>query len=261
MPLQRDHILSARDGAPVGIQNPDGRADILLICEHASNRIPAALDNLGLDDPALQSHVAWDPGALSVAQMLSDKLDATLIFANFSRLVYDCNRPPDCPDAMPAKSEVFAIPGNENIPAPQRAARIREVYQPFATAVSGEILRRIAQNTPPVIITIHSFTPLYFGKTRDVKLGILHDTDRKLADAMLAVPGDFTAQRNQPYGPQDGVTHTLKLHALPNGLLNVMIEVRNDLIATPSAQKNISDILFHMINQALKALKTEGAHA
>ncbi len=256
-----DHILNAQDGAPVDIRNPEGRADILLICEHASNRIPAALNDLGLTDNTRQSHVAWDPGALKLAEILSDRLDATLIFARFSRLVYDCNRPPDCTDAMPAKSEVFAIPGNTDIPAPQRAARIEEVYQPFATAISTEISQRVAQNTPPVIITIHSFTPLYFGKARDVELGILHDTDSKLADAMLDIPCDLTCRRNQPYGPQDGVTHTLKLHAHPNGLLNVMIEIRNDLIATSHAQNKVADILFHMITRALKTIKTEAAHA
>jgi len=97
-------------------------------------------------------------------------------------------------------------------------------------------------------------------------MGVLHDEDATLADAMLAIPSTMEVQRNQPYGPEDGVTHTLKLHAIPNGLLNVMIEIRNDLIATVADQKKVADELSLVISQALVALRleaptTEATHA
>ena len=100
-------LLGDDDGLPVQIVNPDGQADILLICEHASNRIPASLGSLGLDAKVRESHVAWDPGAREVAIIMAERLDAPLILQRFSRLVYDCNRPPDAPSAMPVGSAML----------------------------------------------------------------------------------------------------------------------------------------------------------
>jgi len=259
-------ILSASDGAAYATDNPAGPSAVLLVCEHASKHIPDSLDNLDLDARTANSHVAWDPGAVAVAGHLSSSLDAALIRATVSRLVYDCNRPPEAPGAMPAKSEIFPIAGNQNIGAEEKAARVNEIYVPFTNAIRDEISGRTAAGRATVLVTIHSFTPIYFGEKRKVELGILHDIDATFADAMLAIPSTMEVQRNQPYGPDDGVTHTLKLHALPNGLLNVMIEIRNDLIATEGDQKKVADELSDMISQALDAVQlptptTEATHA
>lgn len=250
-------LLNMADGEPFTVTNPNGASPVLLICEHASSTIPEALANLGLDAPAAKSHVAWDPGAMAVSEALSQSLNATLISARFSRLVYDCNRPPEATGAMPSKSEVFLVPGNRDIPPEQRAARIHEIYEPFVSAIKAEISKRSAT----VLVTIHSFTPIYYGEKRKVELGILHDQDATFADAILNASTTLNMHRNQPYGPADGVTHTLKLHALPNNLLNVMIEIRNDLIATPDDQRKVADELSSMIIQALETLQVEASHA
>lgn len=265
-PTKRTPLLSISDGEAFEIVNPGGASAVLLVCEHASKFIPASLENLGLDAQTANSHVAWDPGALSVAKHLSTTLDASLIAATVSRLVYDCNRPPEAAGAMPAKSEIFPIAGNRNIPPGEKTARITEVYVPFTNAIQNAIAARTEAGRTTVIVTIHSFTPIYFGEKRKVELGVLHDQDATLADAMLAIPSTMKVQRNQPYGPDDGVTHTLKLHALPNGLLNVMIEIRNDLIATNGDQKKVAKELSDMISQALDTLRlstptTETSHA
>jgi hypothetical protein len=42
--------------------------------------------------------------------------------------------------------------------------------------------------------------------------------------------------RNYPYGPADGVTHTLKKHGLTREIANVMLEIRNDLISDDAGQ-------------------------
>ncbi len=233
------------------LHNADGNGQVLLVCEHAANRVPAALDNLGLDEATRLSHIAWDPGALAVAQEISYLLDARLVASTVSRLVYDCNRPPEAPGAMPERSEVFDIPGNQNLSDTEKAARVATVYEPFRTLLADTIASFPA---PPVLVTIHSFTPVYQGKQRDVEIGILHDSDTRLADAMLELAPKHTemnTRRNDPYGPEDGVTHTLKLHALPNGLLNVMIEVRNDLIATTEQQKSVGKMLAELVADAL----------
>ena len=107
-----------------------------------------------------------------------------------------------------------------------------------------------------MIVTIHSFTPIYNGKPRAVELGILHDEDRWLADRMLDAATEaplYKTERNQPYGPEDGVTHTLKLHGLANGLHNVMIEVRNDLIRDDVGQGVVADYLTGLLQSSLEA--------
>ncbi|MFN6983321.1 MAG: N-formylglutamate amidohydrolase, partial [Rhizobium oryzihabitans] len=107
-----------------------------------------------------------------------------------------------------------------------------------------------------VVVTIHSFTPVYHGKFREVQIGILHDTDSRLADAMLsdAEGSALTVRRNDPYGPEDGVTHTLRLHALSDGLLNVMIEIRNDLVANEQDQSAIAGFLNELMGKALSSI-------
>lgn len=249
------HILALSDGAPFTTVNLNGSSAVLLVCEHASKYIPKSLNNLDLDDHTANSHVAWDPGALAVSEMLSSSLDAGLIYANISRLVYDCNRPPDATGAMPVQSEIYPIKGNIGLSDKAKAARIAEVYVPFTKAIASQIATRSVAGMPTVIVTIHSFTPVYFGETRGVELGILHDKDAELADAMLALPCDFDVRRNQPYGPEDGVTHTLKIHALEHGLLNVMIEIRNDLVATKAGQITVTNCLSNMITGALDSLE------
>ena len=247
--------------SPVALVNAEGGAPLLLICEHASNRIPEEMGDLGLGPEARESHVAWDPGALGVARHLAHMLDAPLVHSTVSRLVYDCNRPPEAPDAMPAQSEIFAIPGNAGLDSAERARRTQAYYLPFRKAVAE---RLDAFPSPPALVTVHSFTPVYHGRRRDVELGILHDEDSRLADALLQSAAAHTGlrtRRNEPYGPADGVTHTLREHALPRALANVMVEIRNDLIDTPARQEKLAGQLAAALREALSALPGPGGEA
>ncbi len=222
--------------------NPNGSSSVVLVCEHASHEIPASFHKLGLSAEASKSHAAWDPGAKAVAERLSVALDAVLISATVSRLVYDCNRPPDAVDAMPTRSEVIDIPGNVGLGPRNKVERIQTYYEPFRQA----LVDRIARTETPVVVTIHSFTPIFHGEKREVEIGVLHDADSRLADSMLncaALHTQASVQRNQPYGPKHGVTHTLKEHAIPNGYLNVMLEIRNDLIRTRPEQHAMADMI------------------
>ena len=252
-------LLTREDGDPVALENIDAGGAILLVCEHASHRLPARMGTLGLSPDALESHIAWDPGALAVSRLLSDALDATLVYQRFSRLVYDCNRPPDSPGAMPAISEIYEIPGNAALSGAERLARTAAIYNPFRQSLSDLVATRMADGRPPVIVTLHSFTPVYHGIRREVEVGILHDNDSRLADAMLAAAGDdapFLTLRNEPYGPQDGVTHTLIEHGVRNGLRNVMIEIRNDLIATQDGQRVMAVYIGDLLGKALATVRS-----
>ncbi len=249
-------LLSPADGPPVEVLNAQGSSEVIIVCEHAANRIPRALCSLGLAAQALESHIAWDPGAAEVARQLAARLDAAAILQRFSRLVHDCNRPSGSADAMPTRSEAFEVPGNRGLTATARKARSDAIYAPFHEAVSDLIDRRLEAGRQPALVTIHSFVPRYHGRPRKVELGILHDSDPRLAEAMLrlASEGEFDARRNEPYGPEDGVTHTLKQHGIPRRLLNVMIEIRSDLIADRRSQTAMAERLAGWLTEALDGL-------
>src|SRR6478735_12142492 len=183
-------VLSKAEGSCVAVERPDGRSPVFVVCEHASNLLPSRYGNLGLSDEALSSHIAWDPGALAIARGLSASLDATLVSQRFSRLIYDCNRPPESPGAMPELSEIYEIPGNRGLSTAEREARTRALYIPFHDRIETLVKERAARGQPTVLVTIHSFTPVYNGKPRAVELGILHDEDARLADRMLAAAAD-----------------------------------------------------------------------
>lgn len=246
------------DPGTVEIVNADGAGSVLLLCEHASNHIPARYDGLGLDDAAARSHAAWDPGARDLSLLLSNALDAPLVASRVSRLVYDCNRPPEAASAMPEKSEVIEIPGNRDLSDAERARRVDEIYRPFCAAVSDLIDRRKRLGRPTALVTVHSFSPVWFGQPRAVEIGLLHDSDARMADIMLRAAGHLLGgrkvARNQPYGPEDGVTHSLKLHGLAQDLPNVMIEIRNDLLTTPEAVAGIAQELHGLLVPALSGL-------
>ncbi len=238
----------------VEVINPSGRGPFIFVCEHASNAIPGRYQQLGLDDKTIASHAAWDPGALATAVHLSRHFDSPLVAGTVSRLVYDCNRPPSSTTAITASSEAFDIPVNAELTEQQRNERIETVYLPFRETLTRVIDQGVSQGTDPAIVTLHSFTPLYHGKPREVELGILHDDDSRLADKLLANAARHTTlltRRNEPYGPQDGVTHTLQEHALPRKLHNAMIEIRNDLIASTDAIHSVSSDLCKLLQDAL----------
>ncbi len=241
----------------VEVLNPNGLGPAMILCEHASNCIPARYKGLGLAADDRDSHAAWDPGARSVAMLLSATLDAPMVASCVSRLVYDCNRPPDAPAAMPETSELIRVPGNRDLSAAARAERIETVYQPFCSAVSEVVSARKSASQATALITVHSFTPVYYGAPRAVEMGILHDDDSRLADEMLArhdLLPHRRIERNAPYGPSDGVTHSLKLHGQSNDLMNVMLEVRNDLLRTPDDERKMAEELLTLIRPSLQAL-------
>lgn len=234
------------------IENRDASGQVVLVCEHASNAFPAPWgDGLGLSADQRQAHIAWDPGALGVARGLAQALEAPLIHATASRLIYDLNRPPHAPGAMPERSELYDIPGNHDLSADERLRRTKAFYIPFHATLSDLLAQRLAHGLRPALITVHSFTPVYFGQPRKTELGLIHDTDDRLVRAIAAQDTGMLTRINDPYSAADGVAHTLALHATPLGLPHAMLEIRNDLIATPQAQSEIAARLVPVIRTAI----------
>lgn len=245
-------LTCPRSHPSFAISHHDSAPHVLVVCEHASSYIPPEYDQLGLSDHAAKSHVAWDPGALPVAQRVAAGLDAACVYGTMSRLLYDCNRPPESSSAIPVRSEVFDIPGNTNLSQAERDLRIANIYATFSKALSEEISRHRA--TLRLMVTIHSFTPVFNGVTREVEIGILHGKDAQFAQAMMhAKPHNtpYCIRLNEPYAAVDGVAHTLDTQGAANALPNVMIEVRNDLIATDKDQNTMATYLTDWVKRTL----------
>jgi len=245
---------------PYALSGAGGDGGLVLVCEHASNVVPAHYARLSQDTALLQTHVAWDPGAMVVARHVSALTGSPLVAGTISRLVYDCNRPPEAPDAVPTHSERFEIAGNGGLSPAHRLQRVRAVHDPFHASVAG-LLDTCAKDV--ALVTIHSFTPVYNGQRRQVEIGVLHDSDARLADAMLACAARHTPRivaRNVPYGPEDGVTYTLRRHGVSRGLANVMIEVRNDLLTREADCRDVATMLAGWLTEAIQSLQKTGPH-
>lgn len=241
----------------VDVINGEGAGGVLLTCEHASNIIPARFENLGLVADALSRHIAFDAGALPLAKTLSNTLDSPLVASTISRLIYDVNRPLESPTAIVETSDGWAIPGNAGLSEEERLSRYQLCYLPFHEVVAKQIQKASDQAPIQAMVMIHSFSPIYDNKERDVEIGILHDEDSRLADILFDVIGDdrsYIVRRNDPYGPADGVTHTLKRHAIEKNIPNVMFEIRNDLLKTKSDQQDMSVWLADLLDASLAKL-------
>ncbi len=220
-----------------------GQGDFVLVCEHASDFIPPYADGLGLSPEAKRSHAAWDIGALDLAKRLSARLNSPLIAGQISRLVYDCNRPLEAHDCIPTRSEIYNVPGNAEISDDCRRDRFEQIHNPFHETVS-QVIKAARPNV--ILATIHSFTPVYNGFPRVTEIGYLSHSDERMAKACLSQEhkrGRMKAALDEPYSATDGVTYSLQKHGEAHGLLNVMIEVRNDLINTAHKAQAVGDHL------------------
>lgn len=249
-------LLGADDPAPVTCVNPDG-GTMLLICDHASARIPRQLDNLGLGADALARHIAWDIGAAKVSHILADRFQAPLILCGYSRLVVDCNRHLDDPTAIAVESDHVPIPGNRNLSAADSAARAQAIYHPYHRAIDGQIARLKTALAAPPVISVHSFTPVFEGYERPWHIGVLWNQDDRLAKPFmqaLRARGDVLVGDNQPYSARENYGYSVAVHAEDHGLPHLLLEIRQDLIDTDAGVASWSAIVGNALFDALKAL-------
>ncbi|MEO8224070.1 MAG: N-formylglutamate amidohydrolase [Gammaproteobacteria bacterium] len=222
-PAPVDEIRAAAPGLPV-----------LLVCDHASARMPAVLRNLGLAPADFGRHIAVDIGAAALTRELASLLGLPAVLAGYSRLVVDCNRHLDDPSAFPEISEGTAIPGNHELQPAERRRRATAFYEPYHAAI-GASLARLGQH--PGLVAIHSFTPEFAGVGRPWHAGILWDRDASLAEPLLAAlraDSSLCIGDNEPYSGRHPAGYTMDAHAESRGLPHVSIEVRQDLLATPA---------------------------
>jgi predicted N-formylglutamate amidohydrolase len=226
------------------VHNAGATSPFLLLGDHAGNRVPRSLDQLGLPAAELERHIGWDIGVAGLGVQLADKLDATFIRQVFSRLVIDCNRRPEAPDSIPRVSDGTTVPGNAALDERQAAARAAAIQAPYQQAIADELDRRLGLGLPTVLVSLHSFTPAMNGIARPWHIGILHDRgDNRFAVALLkslAEEPDLVVGDNEPYS-MDTIDFTVPIHAYPRALPYAEIEIRQDLLGTASGIEQWSE--------------------
>ena len=253
---------TAQDAAPFSVVNGDTQGSLLLVCEHASNAIPAGYDNLGLPPQALQRHIAYDIGAAAVACALARRFHCPAVMGGCSRLLIDLNRGLDDPTLVMKLSDGQVIPGNLRVDPyndkQEWQKRIDTWHIPYHDEVEARV--RSLQGDAPALISIHSFTPIWKGVARDWDIGVLWGRDDRLAFPLISGLSNLEGVkvgRNEPYvGGLEG--ESIQRHGQDNGILHACLEMRQDQIDSEEGRDLWVSRLQRVIPEALKQARKIG---
>ncbi len=257
-------ILGRGDPPPYTIENSGGTGRCLIVCDHASNRIPLSLGQLGLSDRELEQHVAYDIGSVTVAREFSRRFDAPLVMSGYSRLVIDANRYPGDPDSIAAMSDGLRIPGNEAITAADMAQRACEFFHPYHDAIRRELAALQRRYAEPCVISIHSFTPVFGAVPRPWHVGVLWGDDPLVAQPLLARlrrEDDLCVGDNQPYDAREPIGYSMNEHGSGTGLPHVLLEIRQDLITKQADALTWAARLYDCLAEVINTLPVKPALA
>ncbi len=250
---------------PYFITGENRPSNWLITCDHASNHIPDHYDaNLGLSQEDLDRHIAYDIGAIGVSECLAKELDCPMIASHFSRLLIDPNRGENDPTLIMQLYDGSIIPANKNISDNAIQTRLDEYYRPY----HGALAHLAARQEDTIICAIHSFTPQLQGKAkRPWQIGILSAYDKRFTAPFIealranealqskahSLGEELCIGDNEPYDgdlPGDAIDK----HALQHGRLNLLIELRSDLIETPSEQSQWASLLAPILRETLSKI-------
>lgn len=233
-------LLGAKEPAPFVLENAGGASPIVFVCEHGGHLIPARLGSLGLREEHRYKHFVWDIGALELARALARRFDAPLAHQPYSRIVCDCNRRPDVESFISEQGEGIPVPGNIDLSVARREQRQAGIWQPFHDRVAALLDARRDTGQATILVTIHSFTPVFHGKPRPWHAGVLYEQDRTLSpllyDILQSRFGEVIG-RNEPYSMGRDTDYTVPVHGEDRALPCTEIEVRNDLISDDQGRR------------------------
>ncbi|MGE5517982.1 MAG: N-formylglutamate amidohydrolase [Bacteroidota bacterium] len=245
--------LDQPEPAPFDRIDDDGRADVLLICDHASPVIPSHYAELGLAAADRMAHVAWDIGAAEVTRGLARRLGCPAVLAGISRLVIDCNRQLGDPGSIPANSCGVLVPGNVAVDDVEADARAERWFWPYHHEIGTVLSHLFRRGRVPAMVSVHSFTPCMGAAARPWHVGVLSNRDRRMAAPVLralsAVPG-LQVGDNQPYSARE-LNYSLDTHAGAAGLPHVSFEIRQDLVADAAGCEHWADLLAQVLRPIL----------
>ncbi|MFT6820040.1 MAG: putative N-formylglutamate amidohydrolase [Myxococcota bacterium] len=202
---------------------------IQLSCEHASNRMPPGFAWPDADKHLRHQHWAWDPGAAHITRMLAKEFGAPAVLSRFTRLLIDPNRELSANTLFRHVADGEPVALNTLLGESERQRRIRELYQPYHDAYD----EMVAQ-TDAVVVSVHSFAPVYEGEPRYVEVGVLHDQQPDLGIAIRELlQVSYRAADNEPWDGRGGLMFAPQSHADAYGRRAVEFEVRQDLATDP----------------------------
>jgi len=244
---KKEHqLLGQNDPEPfecVGDQTVD--SPILMVCDHASQYVPERLRGLDIDRQYFDLHIGYDIGAAGVSRMLATQLHASAVLAGFSRLVIDANRFLTAHDSIPSISDGTAIKGNESLTAIDRMLRVEELFLPYHYQINHAISRIRHFYNMPLLMSVHSYTPVFQGFERPWEIGILWEGDDGVASILidyLQQHTEYHIGENQPYHACNPIGYTVKTHAESKGYPHVLVEIRQDLIADERGQAKFAAV-------------------
>ncbi|MEZ4449485.1 MAG: N-formylglutamate amidohydrolase [Nannocystaceae bacterium] len=254
-PPRRDDDDEDSDADAVERLTPGSERRLLLICEHASQRLPERWVWPEEDRWLIGTHWAIDLGAAELTRALARALGCPAILARFSRLLVDPNRPEDSPTLFRDEAEGRPVALNHRLDDDERERRLAGYYRPYHRAID----QALAAAPEASIFSVHSFTPIYEGRPRAVELGILYDRHRELAarfaDALTEAaaehaPGLHIAH-NEPYSGILGFAYSPERHGAAHGRRCLEIEVRQDLALDRARRPALLAILVAALRAAL----------
>jgi predicted N-formylglutamate amidohydrolase len=256
-------ILGADEPAPFEIIPATSDIQLVLSCDHASNRIPRSLDGMGVPPDALRRHIAWDPGASEVTQRIASVTGAVALLCEYSRLVVDCNRRLDDPTLILDHADGQVVPANQDLSKEQRAARIAAIHTPYHDALQSEIDQRVDAGRPPALVSIHSFTPVLQGMRRPWHAGVLWDKDSRIPLPLMAALTEegFVVGDNEPYSGRAHWDYTIDHHAEAANIPHAVIEIRHDLILHEEGQREWGDRLARILSEIIASIPSGDATA
>ncbi len=224
---------------------------ILIIADHASNYVPQEKNNLGLSNFFLNQHIAFDIGIKELSLDLSNRLKCKVIQGKYSRLLIDLNRDLDDPTIIPEIVDRRIIPGNIGLSKSEVRFRVKKIYNNY----HHEIIRTIKKEKVKVILSLHSFNPIFKNKKRLLEFGVLSNEDKNLSRIIIDQLRlrKLNVGDNKPY-KGNLIGDSMYRHGLRNKLPHALIEVRNDLLSNPIEIKRVSRLLHKIIVKSLKKL-------
>ncbi len=240
-------------GSEIFLLRQNGSAPYFVFCDHASNYIPEEFGGLGVSTDVLQTHIAWDPGANELTLAIAERLQATAYLSGFSRLLIDPNRSSDREDLVLDCSDKIPIPGNQDLSYDERCTRITRFFDPYHKHLDKELSRVEALGVPPLVLSVHSFTPRLMGtfEERPWHIAVLWRHDEPTAKKMISelrAETDYLIGDNEPYDARE-FNYSVDRHIAPRRLRHVTLEIRQDLLGSDDQIATMADCLVSVVQR------------
>jgi predicted N-formylglutamate amidohydrolase len=231
----------ATEARPFLLENPRSLSPVLLMCEHATNRLPFAKEVRAAHWAVLSSHWGWDIGGWELTRELAQRLSATAIGGRWSRLLIDLNRRVGDPTLIRRKAGRTVLPWNDGMGPEAVERRVLDYHTPYHVEVDRLILRRLVREVRPVLLAVHTFTPRFRGGSRPFQIGILYEHHRTMARRLGRTLRDagLTVRYNQPYSGMKGMMYSVDRHGSHHRLPCLEVEVNQRVFEQSRAVRRL----------------------